>query len=129
MSTILLDSMALVWWYKSPALLSKKAYTAIGNQTTAVLVSAATAWEIATKVRKGKLPEAQTLIDRYDAYLEEQNFQSLSVSALHARLGGSLASPHKDPFDRLIAAQAQAEAVPVVTCDPAFQMLGVRIFW
>jgi PIN domain nuclease of toxin-antitoxin system len=126
---ILLDSAALIWWYCDPKKLSQPGYDAISAHTTGVFVSAATAWEIATKVRKGRLPEAARLIARFQDYLDEQEFVALPVTVAHAKLGGGLSSLHKDPFDRLIAAQAQIEDLPVVTCDAAFQGLGVRILW
>jgi len=119
----------LVWWYRAPKKLSRPGYDAIFAKTNEVFVSAATAWEIATKVRKGRFPEAARLIERFDAYLEEQEFRPLAVTMAHAKLGGSLSSLHKDPFDRLIAAQAQIEDLAIVTCDSAFQGLGVRILW
>jgi PIN domain nuclease of toxin-antitoxin system len=126
---ILLDSVALVWWYRAPKRLSRPGYNAILSENNEVVVSAATAWEIATKVRKGRLPEAARLIERFEDYLKDQDFTPLPVTTAHAKLGGSLSSTHKDPFDRLIAAQAQIEDLPVVTCDAAFQGLGVRILW
>ncbi|MGO9171388.1 MAG: type II toxin-antitoxin system VapC family toxin [Rhodomicrobium sp.] len=126
---ILLDSVALVRWYRDPKKLSRPSYNAIFAENTEVFVSAATAWEIATKVRKGRLPEAARLIERFEDYLKDQEFTPLPVTMAHAKLGGSLSSAHKDPFDRLIAAQAQLEGLPVVTCDSAFQGLGVRILW
>jgi len=126
---ILLDSVALVWWYRDPKKLSRPSHNAIYSENTEVFVSAATAWEIATKVRKGRLPEAARLIERFEDYLNDQDFRPLAVTMAHAKLGGSLSSAHKDPFDRLIAAQAQIEDLPIVTCDAAFQGLGVRILW
>ncbi len=126
---LVLDSVALIWWYRDPKKLSRPGYDAICADSTEVFVSAATAWEIATKVRKGRLPEAARLIARFQDYLDEQEFVALPVTVAHAKLGGGLSSLHKDPFDRLIAAQAQIENLPVVTCDAAFQGLGVRIFW
>jgi PIN domain nuclease of toxin-antitoxin system len=129
MTRILLDSVALVWWYRDPKKLSRPSYNAIFEKTSEVFVSAATAWEIATKVRKGRLPEAARLIERFDDYLEDQEFTPLAVTIAHAKLGGSLSSLHKDPFDRLIAAQAQIEDLSIVTCDAAFQGLGARILW
>jgi PIN domain nuclease of toxin-antitoxin system len=129
MTRILLDSAALIWWYREPRKLSRSSYNAILAKTGEVFVSAATAWEIATKVRKGKLPEAARLVERFEHYLEDQEFTPLAVTMAHAKLCGSLSSLHKDPFDRLIAAQAQIEDLAIVTCDSAFQGLGVRILW
>jgi PIN domain nuclease of toxin-antitoxin system len=129
MTKLLLDSVALIWWYGGNSKFSKSVRTQIESDQYLVYVSAASAWEIATKVRQGRLPEAVALIEHFDDYLIEQEFTTLPVTVAHAKLGGGLASPHKDPFDRLIAAQAQLERLPVVTCDPAFTLLGVRILW
>ena len=126
---LLLDTSALLWWYKEPALLSRNVYAAIFEERWQIYVSAASAWEIATKVRLGKLPKAARLIERFDRYIAEQNFLAISITTHHARLGGGLASPRKDPFDRIIAAQAQIEDMPIATTDKAFETLGVRIFW
>ncbi len=126
---LLLDTSAFLWWYKAPQFLSPNVRQVLSEQKWRIYLSAASAWEVATKVRLGKLPEAARLIERFDDYLEEQNFVAIPVSTTHARLGGSLASPHRDPFDRIIAAQAQIEDMPVATTDVAFQTLGVRIFW
>jgi PIN domain nuclease of toxin-antitoxin system len=129
MAKLLLDSVALIWWYGGNRKFSRSVRAQIEAGQDEVLVSAASVWEIATKVRQGRLPEAAALIEHFDDYLVEQEFTPLPVTIAHAKLGGSLASPHKDPFDRLIAAQAQLERLPVVTCDPAFTLLGVRILW
>jgi PIN domain nuclease of toxin-antitoxin system len=129
MTKLLLDSVALIWWFTGNPKFSKPACRYIEKGEYQVYVSAASAWEIATKVRQGKMPEAVSLIAHFDDFLAEQDFIPLGITMAHARLGGSLASAHKDPFDRLIAAQAQIEDMPVVTCDAAFQGLGVRILW
>jgi PIN domain nuclease of toxin-antitoxin system len=129
MTKLLLDSVALIWWFTGNPKFSKPVRRYIENGEYQVYVSAASAWEIATKVRQGKMPEAISLIAHFDDFLAEQDFIPLGITMTHARLGGSLASAHKDPFDRLIAAQAQIEDMPVVTCDAAFQGLGVRILW
>ncbi|MGO8952933.1 MAG: type II toxin-antitoxin system VapC family toxin [Rhodomicrobium sp.] len=126
---LLLDTHALIWWFEGNQSFSPRVRKLIEERQREIAVSAISAWEIATKVRKGKLAEARELIENFEDFLREQEFIPLPVTMAHAKLGGSLASPHKDPFDRLIAAQAQAEDVPVATCDPAFQTLGVRIFW
>jgi PIN domain nuclease of toxin-antitoxin system len=126
---LLLDTHALVWWYFDHPKLSQAARARIAASEQTVYVSAASAWEIATKVRMGKMPEGRALAENLPVYLRAQAFQPLAVSIAHARLAGSISSPHKDPFDRLIAAQAQSESLAVVTCDPAFESLGVRIVW
>jgi PIN domain nuclease of toxin-antitoxin system len=126
---LLLDTHALVWWFFDNPKLSRAAYARIGSSGEAVYVSAATAWEIATKVRIGKMPEGRALAENFAGYLQQQDFRPLPISVAHARLAGAISASHKDPFDRLLAAQAQCENFAVVTADPAFESLGVRIFW
>jgi PIN domain nuclease of toxin-antitoxin system len=94
-----------------------------------VLVSAVSAWELATKVRLGKLPQAASLTHRLAESLAEQNFQPLSVSVEHGRLGGMLPGEHRDPFDRVLAAQALIENLPLVSNDAAFAGFGVKMLW
>jgi len=94
-----------------------------------VMISATSAWEIATKFRLGKLPEAADLLADFDGYLRRERFEPLAVSVQHALRAGSLPGPHKDPFDRMLIAQAQAENMPLLSNDPAFDSYGVRRLW
>ncbi len=126
---LLLDTHALVWWYFDNPKLSRSARGRIAPIEETVYVSAAPAWEMTTKARIGKMREGRALAENLAAYLQDQAFQPLPVSIPHALLAGSISSPHKDPFDRLIAAQAQSESLAAVTCDRAFESLGVRIVW
>jgi PIN domain nuclease of toxin-antitoxin system len=126
---ILLDTHALLWWMLGDPRLSAKARAAVGAESTEAFVSAASAWEIATKVRLGRLPEATRLTHRLPESLAEQNFKLLAISIEHGRLGGLLATQHRDPFDRILAAQALLEDMPLVTNDPAFAGFGVKLLW
>jgi PIN domain nuclease of toxin-antitoxin system len=126
---LLLDTHALIWWYFDSPKLSRAVYARLAANEERVYVSAASAWEIATKVRIGKMPEGGALAENFAAYLQIQSFQPLPISVAHARLAGAISSPHKDPFDRIIAAQAQSENLTLATVDPAFDSLGVTIFW
>ncbi|MGB8868606.1 MAG: type II toxin-antitoxin system VapC family toxin [Rhodomicrobium sp.] len=126
---LLLDTHALIWWFFDNPKLSRAAYARIAANEEPVHVSAASAWEIATKVRIGKMPQGRALAENFSAYLQLQSFEPIPISVAHARLAGAFSSPHKDPFDRIIAAQAQCENLTVVTTDAAFQSLGVAIFW
>jgi PIN domain nuclease of toxin-antitoxin system len=109
--------------------LSAKARAAVGAEKAEVLVSAASAWELAMKVRLGKLPEAARLTHRLAESLTEQNFKPLAISIEHGRLGGLLPGRHRDPFDRILAAQALLEDLPLVTNDAAFESFGVKLLW
>jgi PIN domain nuclease of toxin-antitoxin system len=92
-------------------------------------VSAASAWEIATKVRLGKLPGAEQLAGDFGGFLLRGAFTTLDITIEHAIRAGLLPGPHRDPFDRMLIAQAQAEGVPVVTNDVVFEAYGVRRVW
>ena len=93
------------------------------------LVSAASAWEIATKVRLGKLPTAANFVADFSGQIEREGFQLLAISADHAIRAGLLPGPHRDPFDRMLIAQAQAENVPILSNESAFESYGVRRLW
>ncbi len=125
---VLLDTHALLWWLEGGIKLSKRARAAIQNQETTVLVSAASAWEIAIKSQAGKL-EAGPLLADFEKELDNEGFEALSISATHAIRAGLLMGPHKDPFDRMIAAQAQAEGAQVVSKDASFDSYAVRRIW
>jgi PIN domain nuclease of toxin-antitoxin system len=109
--------------------LAKSARDAIEATKNAVYVSAASAWEIATKVRLGKLPAAADLASDFAGLLERELFQTLPISAEHAIRAGLLPGPHKDPFDRMLIAQAQAENMPILSNETVFDGYGVRRIW
>jgi PIN domain nuclease of toxin-antitoxin system len=126
---ILLDTCALIWATLSPASLSRQARGTIADESNAILVSAASAWEIATKVRLGKLPGAEKLEQNLLAVMEEAGYELLSIDTASALRAGRLTAEHKDPFDRMIAAQALALDVPVLSPDPQLDQFGVRRIW
>ncbi|HET8726029.1 MAG TPA: type II toxin-antitoxin system VapC family toxin [Alphaproteobacteria bacterium] len=126
---LLLDTHALLWWFAGNVRLSRKAADAIGRQDSVVFVSAASAWEIATKVRLGKLPSAVAFVAGFREYLEQQNFSELAVSVAHGRTAGSLPGDHPDPFDRMLIAQAQAEDLLLISNETLFDSYGVRRLW
>ena len=125
----LLDTHALLWWLSDDPSLSQPARKFIAQTSNTAVVSAATAWEIATKVRLGKLPTAEELAADFVGYLEREGFELLPISAEHAIRAGLLPGAHKDPFDRMLIAQAQAEGMPVVSNELAFDAYGVRRIW
>ena len=94
-----------------------------------VLVSAASAWEIATKFRIGKLANAGDLLADFAGYLARERFEGLPISTDHAVRAGLLPGPHKDPFDRMLIAQAQAEGLPILSNDAALDAYSVRRLW
>jgi PIN domain nuclease of toxin-antitoxin system len=125
---LLLDTHALIWWATLDRRLSPKAKKAIARQESEVHVSAASAWEIATKSRLGKLewpPEAGSLRD----YVVGQGFLPLPISVEHAERAGQLAIEHRDPFDRMLIAQAQSENLLLVSNEALFDDYAVRRHW
>lgn len=126
---LLLDTHALLWWLTDEPLLSTTARKLIGTADNEVLVSAASAWEIGIKVRLGKLPMAESLIGDFAGYLERERFTELPISADHGIRAALLPGSHKDPFDRMLAAQSQAERLPIISNDAIFDSFGVRRLW
>lgn len=126
---VLLDTHAFLWWLDGDRRLSLKARRMIATETNAVLVSAASAWEITTKFRLGKLPGAQDVAADVVGCIAGQGFLPLDITALHAQRAGGLAGEHRDPFDRMLIAQAQLEDVALVSDDRVFDEYDVRRMW
>jgi PIN domain nuclease of toxin-antitoxin system len=126
---LLLDTHTLLWWLEENASLPRSARKLIASKANDVLISAASAWEIATKVRLGKLPIAINLAHDFSAYLQRERFETLAVSAEHGIRAGLLPGPHKDPFDRMLIAQALAENLVIVSNDSVFDGYGVERAW
>ena len=127
--SLLLDTHALIWWFLDSPRLSDKARTAIVDYIDPVYVSAVSAFEIATKVRLGKLPDAARLDRSFDALVESQHFKPLPLTLEHALVAGGLSDGHKDPFDRLLIAQALTENLTLVSNERLFDGFGVRRLW
>ena len=125
----LLDTHTLIWWMTTDGHLSKAARLLIEQKENISLVSAVSAWEIATKVRLGRLPAAADLVQNFVADLERERIEVLPVDAEHGVRAGLLPGPHKDPFDRMLIAQALAEDVPIISNDRALDGYGVRRLW
>ena len=126
---LLLDTHAFIWWLAGDDRLSESARKAIGDSAARVFVSAASAWEIATKVRLGKLPGAEEVARDPVAVIEAEDFEPLSIGVLHAAVAGQLPGPHRDPFDRMLIAQALAEELTLVTNERLFEAFGVDLLW
>jgi PIN domain nuclease of toxin-antitoxin system len=124
---LLLDTHALLWWAIDSGLTSK-AKRAIREPESEVYVSAASAWEIAIKVRIGKLDWPATA-GSVNQYVVGQGFRPLPISLAHAEAAGGLAISHRDPFDRMLMAQAQAEDLWLVSNETLFDQAGVRRLW
>jgi len=126
---LLLDTHALLWWFTDAPELSLKARETIADERNRILVSAASAWELATKHRLGKLEQAAEALFRFNELVAADGFEHLPVSYLHSIKAGSYPSEHRDPFDRILAAQSGIEAATLVTCDPAFRGFAVEVLW
>ena len=126
---ILLDTHAFVWWTAESERLSKIAYESIADEANTVIVSAASAWEIATKHRIGKLAEADALARNVAGVIASQGFEELAITVDDAERAGRLPGPHRDPFDRILIAQALVHDVAVVSLDRAFDRYGVNRIW
>ena len=126
---LLLDTHALLWWLDGSRRLSRKARAAIGDEANSVFVSAASAWEITTKARLGKLPGAVDVAADVAGCVAGQGFSAMDITILHAQRAGRLPGDHRDPFDRMLIAQAQLEDLPIVSDDDAFDGYGVTRFW
>jgi PIN domain nuclease of toxin-antitoxin system len=125
----LLDTHALLWWLSDDPALTRAARKTIADIKNVLIVSAASAWEIATKVRLGRLATAADLVADFSGYVEREGFELLSISGEHGIRAGLLPGPHKDPFDRMLIAQAQAENMPIITNEAVFESYGVRCLW
>jgi PIN domain nuclease of toxin-antitoxin system len=127
--TGLLDTHTLLWSIYSPSKLSRKAASLIQNPRNIFLVSAASAWEIATKVRRGKMPEADRLEKNFLEAMQQAGYTLRSVTVEDGLRAGRLPGNHRDPFDRILAAQAIADDLPVLSSDENLDKLGVRRIW
>jgi PIN domain nuclease of toxin-antitoxin system len=125
----LLDTHTLLWSFNGSSSLSPRARRLIEDGSNEILVSAASAWEIATKVRLGKLPTGDVLISDLDAYLARLGCEALPISLDHAVRAGSLPGEHRDPFDRMLIAQAQAENLKLISNDRIFDSYNVHRIW
>lgn len=125
---LLLDSHALLWSFASPARLSLDARAAILNPQHRLYVSAATVWELSIKESVGKL-DAAILLSDLNRTLLERGFRRLAISTDHALRAGQLPLLHKDPFDRMLAAQSQALNFPIISSDAVFDRYAVQRIW
>ncbi len=126
---LLLDTHAWLWWLAGDPALSQTARTAIEDEANSVLISAASAWEIATKHRLGKLPGVAAIIADLDGVILQQGFASLPISLRHGQAAGALPGPHRDPFDRMLIAQAMLENLVLVSNEQPFDVYGGHRLW
>ncbi|HSI00823.1 MAG TPA: type II toxin-antitoxin system VapC family toxin [Reyranella sp.] len=127
---LLLDTHAFLWWVFADPKLSRRARTAIADdEQNDIFVSAASAWEIATKFRIGKLTDAGVVARDVAAAVASEGFGELAVSVRHAQRAGDLGGRHRDPFDRMLIAQALTENLMLISNERAFDAYGVTRLW
>lgn len=125
---LLLDTHAALWWWRASPLLSAAARLGIEDAAT-IYVSVASGFEIANKHRLGKLDDIGDPAKKYPALMIDHGFVALALAQPHTLLAGRLTGDHRDPFDRLIAAQALENKLTVVTRDPVFAAFGCKVLW
>jgi PIN domain nuclease of toxin-antitoxin system len=126
---VLLDTHTLLWAILEPSHLSRQAATLIADHKNTIFVSAASAWEVSTKVRIGKLPLAVDFEKRFGELVDRAGFVQLPIDTDTALNAGRFTAKHKDPFDRIIAAQALAMDLLIISVDPDLDNFGVRRIW
>jgi PIN domain nuclease of toxin-antitoxin system len=126
---LLLDTHTYIWWATDEKRLSLKAKRAVLGRTAVIYVSAISAYEMAYKHREGALPQVGPLLRRLDDDLAERGFLPLTITLEHGRRAGEFADDHGDPFDRILAAQAIVEDMPIVSNDAKLSALGAKRVW
>jgi len=126
---LLLDTHALLWWLAGDTALTTTARAAIADEANSVFVSAASAWEITTKHRIGKLPAVAAIVYDLDRTIRDQGFASLPITLRHGQIAGNLPGQHRDPFDRMLIAQAIAEQLVLVSNETLFDTFAVIRLW
>jgi len=130
LTSYLLDTSAVLWALTDQTRLGRRARRVIENRSSRLVVSSASAWELSTKHRLGKLPQADVLLGAYSKHLDRLGVLRLPVGEDHALLAGRLEWDHRDPFDRMLAAQSMIESLVILTGDPAFSgCRGVPTLW
>lgn len=130
MIRLLIDTHVLLWLLLTPDRVPDRTREQLSDPTADVFVSAASAWEIATKYRLGKLAGAESVVAGYPEHLDRLRATEMPVTSRHALTAGMLTWEHRDPFDRMIVSQSMIESVPLVTADAAMAAFpGVRIIW
>jgi PIN domain nuclease of toxin-antitoxin system len=126
---LLLDTHALLWWAYDHRRLSTSAHEAISDGRNEVSVSAVSAMEIATKHRSGKLTHAGALARDFVKQVQSHGFSLVSIECEHAQRAGNFPYEHRDPWDRLLAAQSQIEGLTLVSNDAKLSVLGAETLW
>jgi PIN domain nuclease of toxin-antitoxin system len=124
---MLLDTHIFLWWLFNDATLPSGIKRHIENIDNLIFISAASVWEISTKFRLGKLPHASSVAQDVPGWIVKAGFHSLAITPEHAQLAGNWNNPHRDPFDRMLAAQSKIENLTLATVDPALSDFPIQI--
>lgn len=124
---VLLDTHIFLWWLFDDSHLPESIRDTIKRIDNSIFVSSASVWEITTKFRLGNLPEASSVAKNVPVWIEKAGFQAISVTPEHAQLAGAWEMAHRDPFDRMLAAQAKLERIPLATVDRALSDFPIQI--
>lgn len=125
----LLDTHTFLWWAFDSPELSDLARFLIADRENEIFVSSASGWEIGTKFRLGRLPEARVLVQDLAGWIRKAGFSELKIGLEHAQRAGLFDRQHRDPFDRMIAAQSLIEQLPVIGRDGVLASFGVQLVW
>ena len=125
----LLDTHSLVWAFLDSFSLSKKSKKIIEDSKNEVYISPVSSWEISIKYHLGKLNEDENLFKKYKKYVIDSNFMEITINSNHSLKAGSLPKIHKDPFDRMLIAQAQIENMTIITADSSIKKYDVKTLW
>lgn len=127
--TLLLDTNAFVWWLRGEPRISPRLRATIEQNPGETYVSAISAYEMSQKYRLGKWPEVAPFMEGFEALAAAANLSILNVTARHALRAGLLPGDHRDPFDRMLVAQAMVEGLRLVSSDRGLGRLGVEVVW
>ncbi|MGV1869574.1 type II toxin-antitoxin system VapC family toxin [Agrobacterium rosae] len=125
----LLDTHTLLWWLSADEQLSVQARSIVADAENDIYVSAASAWEIATKFAKGRLPTASLILPDFEGVIQQEGFIELPINSAHMVRSAMLPGEHRDPFDRILAAQAIIENMALISIDEKIPSLGVLTRW
>lgn len=126
---LLLDTQCWLWWFAQPERLNEEAIAQIADETNALWLSVASIWEIGIKVAIGKLPLPEPIDSYIPSRMALLNIRSLEITASQALQAAMLPLHHRDPFDRMLVAQAQIEDMMLVSADPMFRLYDVSLLW
>lgn len=127
-TSVVLDTHIFLWWLFNDPRLPREIKIVLEDLNNPVYVSAASVWEISTKFRLGKLPEASSVAKNVPLWITKAGFRPLAISPEHAQLAGNWDILHRDPFDRMLAAQAKIEKMPLATVDKVMEIFSIDLF-